>query len=222
MFRQKSLSHDTKRNARSANVRVIVQSVSLLTLVAFAALAPASARAEGPGPVAVIDVAKIFKEDPSIKAEVAKVENDLKTIDAELKGRQNELKAAAEQLKTFKLGTAEYAAQEEVVAGMESKLRLDMARKRKELSDAEAKIYYDNYNRISAAVEKIASYHKIGMVLRYNSEDMDLEKGESVIRGVMKSIVYYDKALDMTPAVMTYMAQNPDSTRQAAADTTTR
>lgn len=197
-------------------MRVIVQAVTLLTLTITAVMAPSSASAEGPGPVAVIDVAKIFKEDTSIRAEVARVEGELKSIDTELKSRRDQLKAEMEKLKTFKAGTAQYAAQEESVAGMESKLRLDMARKRKELVDAEAKIYYDNYQRIVAAVSKIAEYHKIQIVLRYNSEDMDLDKGESVIRGVMKNIVYHDQSTDMTAAVMTYLTQ------QAGNATTTR
>ena len=44
-------------------------------------------------------------------------------------------------------------------------------------------------------------------MLRYNSEDMDLEKGESVIRGVMKNVVYHDDSLDMTKGVMQYLDQ---------------
>ncbi len=75
---------------------------------------------------------------------------------------------------------------------MESKLRLDMNRKRKELADAEAKIYFDNYQLIANGVKFLAQHYKINLVLRYNSEDMDLEKGDSVIRGVMKNIVYHD------------------------------
>jgi len=63
-----------------------------------------------------------------------------------------ELKQAAERLKTFKVNSPEYAAQEEQVASMESKLRLDMARKRKELADAEASIYYENYKLIANGV----------------------------------------------------------------------
>ncbi|MDA8746365.1 hypothetical protein N9N28_17215, partial [Rubripirellula amarantea] len=73
----------------------------------------------------------------------------------------------------------EYSAQEEKVASLESKLRLDMARKRKELADAEAQIYFQNYQRIAKTVELIAKHNKVNIVLRYNSENMDLEKGES-------------------------------------------
>ena len=43
--------------------------------------------------------------------------------------------------------------------------------------------------------------------------EVRLEQGESVIRGVMKSIVYHDEALDMTKGVMQYL----DSTMKVAA-----
>jgi Skp family chaperone for outer membrane proteins len=180
----------------------------LCTAAAFSAAVPSVVQAEGSGhQIAVVDVAYIFKNHEAIKAQVAAVEAELKAFDQELTGKREELKAAAAQLKTFKVGSPEYAAAEENVAGMESKLRLDMARKRKEISDAEAKIYYDNYQRIAAGVKYLANHYKINLVLRYNSEEMDLEQGESVIRGVMKSIVYHDESLDMTKGVMQYLDQ---------------
>jgi Skp family chaperone for outer membrane proteins len=180
----------------------------LCTAVAISAAVPSAVQAEGSGhQIAVVDVAYIFKNHEAIKAQVAAVEAELKAFDQELTGKREELKAAAAQLKTFKVGSPEYAAAEENVAGMESKLRLDMARKRKEISDAEAKIYYDNYQRIAAGVKYLANHYKINLVLRYNSEEMDLEQGESVIRGVMKSIVYHDESLDMTKGVMQYLDQ---------------
>jgi Skp family chaperone for outer membrane proteins len=185
-----------------------VCSVSMAFCIAtVSALSASLAAAEDGHKVAVVDVAYIFKNHAAIKAEVAKVEAELKSFDAELTGKRDELQQAASELKTFKPGSTEYATAEERVASMESRLRLDMARKRKELSDAEAKIYYENYQRIAAGVKFLANHYKINLVLRYNSEEMSLEQGESVIRGVMKNIVYHDESLDMTKGVMQYLDQ---------------
>lgn len=198
----------------------------LCTAVAIGSAAPSVVRSQEATPstqghrVAVIDVAYIFKEHPAIKAQVAAVENELKSFDEELNAKREELKNAAAELKTFKVGSPEYSAAEERIAAMESRLRLEMARKRKEISDSEAKIYYENYQRIAAGVEFIAGYHKIQLVLRYNSEEMDLEQGESVIRGVMKNIVYHDKSLDMTSAVMKYLDQTMNVAAAPAAAAT--
>lgn len=177
-------------------------------IMAIVSLASVSAPAQEPGHrIAVVDVAYIFKNHPGIKAQVEKVENDLKAYDAELQVKREELKQAAERLKTFKVGSPDYAVQEEQVASMESKLRLDMARKRKELADAEARIYFENYQLIANGVKFLANHYKINLVLRYNSEDMSLDNSDSVIRGVMRNIVYHDEALDMTKGVMQYLDQ---------------
>lgn len=197
-------------------MRSIGKAAITMAIISLTALIPGYASAEDTGHrIAVVDVAYIFKTHPGIKAQVEKVENDLKSYDGVLQQKREELKQAAEQLKTFKVGSAEYAAQEEQVAQMESKLRLDMARKRKELADAEAKIYYDNYKLIANGVKFLAGHYKINLVLRYNSEDMDLDQGDTVIRGVMKNIVYHDESLDMTKGVMQYLDQ---TMKQAALD----
>jgi len=191
-----------------ADVRQFVLSALALATTTLSVLAPTAVTAQESGHrIAVVDVAFIFKNNEGIKSQVKQVEDNLKAFDTELQGKRTELTSAAEKLKTFSPGQAEYTAQEERVASMESKLRLDMARKRKELADREAKIYYDNYQHIAAGVKVLAQHYKINLVLRYNSEEMELEKGESVIRGVMKNIVYHDEALDMTPGVMQYLTK---------------
>ncbi len=177
-----------------------------MAIFTISVLAPVSGSAQEAGHrIAVVDVAYIFKNHEGIKGQVSKVENDLKAYDQQLTGKREELKQAIEQLKTFKVGTPKYTEMEEQVASMESKLRLDMNRKRKELADAEALIYYQNYQLIANGVKFLAQHYKINLVLRYNSEEMDLDKGDSVIRGVMRNIVYHDEALDMTKGVMQYL-----------------
>jgi len=188
-------------------VRFIGKVAIAMAIGTLSVLAPVAASAEDFHRIAVIDVAYIFKNHPGIKAQVTQVENELKAYDAELTEKREALKQAAAQLKTLKVGTAAYTAQEEQVASMESKLRLEMDRKRKELQAAEARIYFDNYQRIAAGVKFLAQHYKINLVLRYNSEDMDLEQGDSVIRGVMKNVVYHDESLDMTKGVMQYLDQ---------------
>lgn len=200
-------------------MRFIGKAAIAMVMVTLSALSPVAASAEDGHRIAVVDVAYIFKNHPGIKAQVSKVEADLKNYDTQLKRKREELQQAAAQLKTLKVGTAAYTAQEEKVASMESKLRLDMARTRQELGDKEARIYFDNYQRIAAGVKFLAQHYKINLVLRYNSEDMDVDKGDTVIRGVMKNIVYHDDSLDMTKGVMQYLDQ---TLKVAGGDAATR
>ncbi|MEM6470632.1 MAG: OmpH family outer membrane protein [Planctomycetota bacterium] len=190
-------------------MRTVRHQVFGIAIGMAAAFAPwagtASAQESAPHRVAIVDVAYIFRTHEGIKSQMSAVEANLKAYDAELKQKREELKRMAAKLKDLNPGTAEYAALEEQFAEMDSKLRLDMARKRKELADAEAKVYFQNYQHIAEGVKFLAEYYKINLVLRYNSEEMKQDQGQSVLRGVMKNIVYHDKELDMTPGVMQYL-----------------
>lgn len=155
--------------------------------------------------IAVVDVAFIFKNHPEIKKQVAAVQKDLENYDTQLKAKRDELKQAAAQLQTLDPSSADYATKAERVASMESKLRINMDTKRRQLQDAEAKIYYENYKVIAAGVAYFADTYNINLVLRYNSDEMDAKKGESVIRSVMKNIVYHDPGVDMTKGIMQYL-----------------
>jgi Skp family chaperone for outer membrane proteins len=192
-------------------VRICPKCVLFLGMLTAAVMPTREASAQGatdaPHKVAVVDVARILKEHATIQAEVKRVEQDLKDYDALLAAKKEELKKSVELLKSYQVDSPEYAAQEEKIADSESRLRLEMNRKRKELVDAEAQIYYKNYLLISDAVKRIADYHKIDLVLRYNGEEMSLENQETVIRGVMKDIVYRNERIDMTVAVMQMLDQ---------------
>jgi Skp family chaperone for outer membrane proteins len=197
--------------ARRAKVRTVRQKffgiAIALAPVLFTGLVagPLAAQDTAPHRVAVVDVAHIFKNHKGIRAQVSQVEADLKAYEAELKQKREQLKGIAAKLKTLKPGTPDYTQLEEQFAAMDSKLRVEMSSKRRELAEAEAKIYFENYQKIAEGVKFLAGHYKINLVLRYNSEPMDREKGESVIRGVMKNVVYYDESLDMTPGVMQYL-----------------
>lgn len=163
--------------------------------------------ASTPHKVAVVDVARILKEHAGIQEQVKKVEQDLQSFEAQVTQKQKDLRLAVEQLKTLTPGSPDYARQEEKIADEDKNLRLEMNRKRKELVDAEAKIYYDNYQLIADAVKRVAVHNQIDLVLRYNGEEMSLEDKESVIRGVMKNIVFHSDRMDITPIVMQVLDQ---------------
>ena len=131
----------------------------------------------------------------------------MKAFDSQIGTRRDSLKTEAAKLKGLKVGSPEYTANENELASMDTKLRLDITRARKEFAEKQAKVYYNNYTLISDVVKRIAEFNKINMVLRYNSEEMDLDNPQSVMMGVMKPIVYYDAQIDLTKPVMQYLEQ---------------
>ncbi|MDV6031684.1 MAG: OmpH family outer membrane protein [Phycisphaera sp. RhM] len=165
--------------------------------------------------VAVIDVGYVFNNLPAIQVQISKVKAELQKHEAEVKQKRDALNQAAIRLKSMTPGTAEYNRQEELVASLDSKLRLDMRRRHNEMSEAEAKIYYDNYLSLSAAVKAVAVHNNINVVLRINGEDVDSQKRDSVMRHVMKHVVFHDPGINITDTVMRYLEQQT-KTSQAA------
>ncbi|TWU38725.1 Outer membrane protein (OmpH-like) [Novipirellula aureliae] len=195
--------------------------IAFATLAGFV-LAPAPVSAQQaasthpPGHrVALIDVTYILKNLPAIKAQISKLEADLEKHKAELKQKRDTLKQSVEQLKTLKVGTADYARQEEYVANLESALRSYTIYKHRELSDAEAKTYYDSYQRMTAVVRAIATRNNINLVLRFNSEDIDSEQNDSVTRGIMRNVVYHDSTVNMTNTVLQYLKEQTNRSQFA-------
>ncbi|WP_147867147.1 OmpH family outer membrane protein [Stieleria maiorica] len=165
--------------------------------------------------VAVIDVGYVFKNLPAIQAQINKVKAELERHETEIKQKREELNQAALRLKSLKIGTPEYARQEEHVADLDSKLRLDMRRRHSDLGEAEAKIYYDNYQRIRAAVKAVAVHNHINLVLRFNSEAVDPHQGDSAAREIMRNVVYQDNAINLTDTVMRYLERSDDGAQVA-------
>ena len=207
-------------------MRSFGKSAIMVAIVTLSTLAPESVSAQAPTQaapstghrIAVVDVAYIFKTHPGIQAEVSKIEKEMQAFQAEVKANRAELQQIAGKLKQYKVGTPEYQDLEKEIAQKEAALRLKMASKQRELAGAEARVYFRNYERITAGVKVMADFYKINLVLRYNSDKLDLEKPDTVIRGVMKNIVYHDEDLDMTKAIMQYLTKQME--QQAAAPAT--
>ncbi|PAY20003.1 hypothetical protein CKO51_08580 [Rhodopirellula sp. SM50] len=165
--------------------------------------------------VAVIDVGYVFKNLPAIQAQVSKVKAELAKHEAEVKQKRDTLNQAAIRLKSMRPGTTEYNRQEELVASLDSKLRLDMRRRHNEMSEAETKIYYDSYLRLAAAVKAVAVHNNINLVLRLGGDDVDSQQRESVTRHVMRNVVYHDADINITDTVMRYLDQQSKMSQAA-------
>ena len=168
--------------------------------------------------IAVVDVAYVMKNLPAIKAHLTKVKADAKKKELRLQQQRDTLKQAAEQLRELKVGSAEYARQEEHVAKLESQGRLHRVDKHGALSETEARLYYYGYRQIVAASRVIATNRNIHLVLNFNGEEMDLMQNDTVVRGVMKHIVYHDSTADITGDVMRYLDQQANAPPTATSD----
>lgn len=167
---------------------------------------PAAARRAAPN-IAVIDIGFLFKNLDRFKNGLEGIKRDYENYEKQVRDQQQAITTGAEKLKSMPAGSAEYRALEEQIAEMSTKLRLDMGRKQKDRVDQEAKVYYNAYKEIEWYVQRFADRYGIDLVVRFNAEEMDPNKPESVLQGINKFIVY-NRNLDISNQILSEMQAN--------------
>ena len=186
---------------------------SLVTVIAFAgqvhaqggAPVPGGARPAAAAPtgtnVAVIDIAYVFKNHNRFNAAMNDIKKDIEDFEAFVRNEQKNFNAMREQLQTFKPGTQEYKQKEESMAQVQSDLQVKIGLKRKEFLEQEARVYYRVYREIEQSVGLFAQRNRIGLVLRFNGDDMKEDDRASVLQGVNRAVVYQQN-LDVTEFIL--------------------
>jgi Skp family chaperone for outer membrane proteins len=166
--------------------------------------APAAGPAVMPatGPVALLDVSRVFKGHARFKAMMDQMKAHVEKVEEWVKTEQGTLRTMVEQLKQYQSGSQEYKDLETQIAKRQSDLQVTMQLQRKELMLQEAKIYHNVYMEIQQEVESIASARGFLMVLRYNGDEVDREDPEGVLRDINKSVIWFNRGADITDEVI--------------------
>jgi Skp family chaperone for outer membrane proteins len=160
---------------------------------------PAARR--GTPSIAVIDVGYLFKNYKLFSNTMDDIKKRFEEFEAEARDRQDKIRQMAERLKAAPAGSQEYRNLEEQIADATTKLRLDMGRKQKERVEDEAKIYHNAYKRVEWEVQRFADRYGIDLVVRFNSEQMDPSKPESVLQGINRFVVFH-RGLNITDQIV--------------------
>ncbi|ADB17855.1 outer membrane chaperone Skp (OmpH) [Pirellula staleyi DSM 6068] len=169
------------------------------------AAAPAAA-ASGTN-VAVIDVAHIFKNHTRFNGMMMDIKKDIEDFEAIVRNEQKKFNAMREELVQFKPSSIEYKQKEEELARVQADLQVKVGIKRKEFLEQEAAVYYRVYREVEQAVGVFAQRNRIGLVLRYNGDDIKQEDRASVLQGVNRAVVY-QMNLDITEFVLQMLNAN--------------
>ena len=84
---------------------------------------------------------------------------------------------------------------------MQSDLQVGVGLKRKEFLEQEARVYYRVYREIEQTVAIFAQRNRIGLVLRFNGDEMKEDDRASVLQGVNRAVVY-QQGLDITDLIL--------------------
>jgi Skp family chaperone for outer membrane proteins len=171
-----------------------------LALVGLAAPVVAQGQApESPGIVAVLDMVRVFKAHPGHQAAMVKIEARAEELRKDFQQQQIALqekaKAAATQYQGAQLDSIEITLRQEEVA-LQTKARQAQT----ELMKSEAEAFYKTHAEVMTIVQTLCQRYNVGLVLGYDSEPIDPNRPESVIRGVQRSVVY--KTNDLTDHVL--------------------
>jgi Skp family chaperone for outer membrane proteins len=215
--------------ARSADVQTLLnRPITILSLcVALAAslsMSGATNAQQAPHPeganaskfgVAVVDIPYIFKNYNRFRSTSEAMKKEMETIDASVKAERQSIAAAEQERNKFNVGTAEYKKADEELARMMAEFQLKTSKLQKDFMERQAKLYYQTYLEVVAAVKAYTTSHNIVLVLRFNGEGVDPNKREEVMRDINKQVVIQNN-IDITPDVLTLLNRDVQAQRPAS------
>jgi Skp family chaperone for outer membrane proteins len=175
---------------------------------------PAGSRTTTPAPtasgtnVAVIDIALIFKHHDRFNGRMADIKREIEQFEAFVRSQQADLKKRAEELQQYNASSQQFKEMEKALADAQAKLQVDIGLRRKDFLEQEARVYFQIYREIEQSVAVFAQKWRIGLVLRYNSDDMKEDDRASVLQGVNRAVVYHG-GLDITPQIIAELNRRP-------------
>ena len=157
--------------------------------------------AAGPS-IGLLDVSYVFKNHVRFKGRMEEMKGDVERAEAQVKRDRDAINKLAERLQEFRKGTPDYKQLEEELAKRQADLSVAVQLHKNEFLQREAKIYHDVYQEIWQATDYYSNKNGIDMVLRFNGDLPDVDKPETILAWINKPVVYYQKQLDITPAIL--------------------
>jgi Skp family chaperone for outer membrane proteins len=191
-------------------------SLLLAILVSFGTALHNQADAQqSAGRICVLDVAKIFKDNPSFQSQMEGIRNDASTLKASVESQLAELQKEAEQLEQYQPNSDKRRDLERTLVTKQAELQTLARQREADLLSREAKIYLQTYKQMERVVAKIAEEYSVSLVLRYESAPINQDDRADVIKGVNRQVVYqkYSDLTSMVHQQMTGTAQAPTGTQ---------
>jgi Skp family chaperone for outer membrane proteins len=158
--------------------------------------------------IAVIDVTYILENYTKLKKAMEFYKSKAQEVEDTLKKQQQAIQKKAEGLKALQPGTPDYKKLEEELTKAESDWKLEVASKRRDFAEQESSYYLRAYQELSLAVKTYSERNGIQLVLRFNGAPIDPNNREMVQMEVFKLVMYYDKRIDITGAVLQELNRN--------------
>lgn len=163
------------------------------------------AQETGSGMVAVLDVAKVFKDNDVFNQRMEAIKQEAEQFKAKMEAEQSGIRQEAERLNEYTPDSTEFRNLEAELEQRTATLRTTARQTNTDMLNREAKIYFDTYSQMQEIVASIAGEYNITLVIRFDSEPIDRTNRGEVIKGVNRNVVY-QKNLDLTGMVIERMS----------------
>jgi Skp family chaperone for outer membrane proteins len=211
-----------KKSHRWAILALVVSFGYLISLATAQNQPTARAAQPAGGPrLALIDITKIFKTHLRFKQQMEDMKRAVQDAETKVKAKRDEInRIATEVLPTFNKGTQQYSETEERLANEQAQLAVAVQRQKNEFLQRESMIYHNVYQEILQATDYFCKQRGIDMVLRFNGEQVDVQRPDSVLTFINRPVVWYDPGLDITDFILQDVnrpAANPATADQRGA-----
>jgi len=191
---------------KKAHLLAALAASLLLYLIARHAFAQAPAartavRPAGGSNLALLDVSYIFEKHVRFKGMMDDMKTDVEREENQVKAEREAIKKLADGLERFK-NTVDYKRMEEEITKRQADLQAQIAIRRKDFLQREAKIYQIVYQEIQQEVDYYCAANGIELVLRFNGDPVDPDKPDSVLAYINRQVVWYAKDRDITPVIL--------------------
>ena len=202
---------------KSYITNVVLKAVLIaVTAVVATSTGQANAQEAKSGLVAILDVAKVFKENSEFDSSMKAIKAEADRLKAKITQQQEAIKQRAQQVTQYELGSPERNKLEAELEQEQAALRTKARQAEADLLNREARVYYETYQKMQTVVSSVAASNGISLVIRFDSEDIDPTNRGEVIKGVNRAVVYH-RQLDLTRMVSSAMngqqAQAPTGTQ---------
>ncbi|MEO2046958.1 MAG: OmpH family outer membrane protein [Pirellulales bacterium] len=157
--------------------------------------------------IAVVDVSYVFKNYQQFRTSMDAMKEEMTSAEGQLKSERDQVQSRESERADFKVGSPEFKKLDEDIARLKAEFNLKAGRIRKDFLEREAKVYYQTYLEVSNIVKYYAQQHDIGLVLRFNGDQIDPNRRESVLRAINDPIVNQNN-IDITPDILALLNRN--------------
>lgn len=164
--------------------------------------APASGGTRISSPVGVIDMLYIFENHETFKLRKAELDGRKEATEKQLITQRDNFKAKMDRLKEWKPGSPEFSKLESELAQDEAKMKVDVKKLNEQFIMEEGKMYYATYQEVLEEVKRYAAQMNMLLVLRYTGGEVHVDNPEEIMKEMNEQVVYYNKAIDITGAIL--------------------